>query len=68
MIGICHANQDLDKIPFSINLPAIKEQAACSPVETNVSYSEREKFLLIFSDLFIKSFVTPLIADEITIT
>ena len=35
------------------NLPAIKEHATCSPVETNTSCSEAEKLLLISKDFFI---------------
>ena len=39
-----------------------------SPDETKTSYSEAEKLLLISKDFFINSFVTPLIAEETTIT
>ena len=67
-IGICQANHDLDLYPLWINLPAIKEQAICSPDDTNESYSDSEKFELIFFDFDIRSFVTPLIADDTTIT
>ena len=67
-IGSCHPNQDLDLNPLLINLPAIREQAICSPEETRTSYSFSEKFSLISLDFLTNSFVTPLIADETTIT
>ena len=50
---------------MSINLPAISEQAACSPVETRTSYSVSEKFSLNSLDFLIHSFVTPLIAGRL---
>ena len=66
-IGICQPSQDLDLKPLWFNLPAIKEHATCSPDDTNTSYSESMKLLLICFDFLIKSFVTPLIAEETTI-
>ena len=66
--GICQASHDLDLRPLWINLPAIKEQATCSPEDTKTSYSDGEKFLLTAFDFLINSFVTPLIAEETTIT
>ena len=68
LIGICHDIQDLELKPLLINSPEIKAQDTCSPDETKTSYSESEKFLLIFLDKLIKLFVTPLIAEESTIT
>ena len=67
-IGICQPSQDLDLKPLWFNLPAIKEHATCSPDDTKTSYSESMKLLLICFDFLIKSFVTPLIAEETTIT
>ena len=43
-------------------------QETCSPVDTKVSYSALSKLLLISLDLFIRSFVIPLMAEETTIT
>ena len=68
MIGICHEIQDLELKPLLINSPEIKAQDTCSPDETKTSYSDAEKFSLIFFDKLIKLFVTPLIAEETTIT
>ena len=67
-MGICHDIHDLELRPLLINSPDINAQDICSPDETSTSYSESEKFLLIFLDKFIKLFVTPLIAEDNTIT
>ena len=48
LIGICHDIHDLELKPLLINSPEIKAQDTCSPDETKTSYSESEKFLLIF--------------------
>merc|ERR1711966_98930 len=67
-IGICQDNQDLDLNPICFNLPAIKAQETCSPVDNRESYSALSKLLLINLDLLTSSLVTPLIAEEITTT
>ena len=51
-MGTCHDNQDRDLYPLWINLPAINEQAICSPEETKTSCSESEKLSLISKDFF----------------
>ena len=68
IIGICHDNQDLETYPKSFNFPAINAQAICSPVDKITSFSELENSLAIFLVFDSNSFVTPLIAEVITIT
>ena len=57
-LGTPALSHDLDFKPKCINLPAINEQATCSPEETSASYSELEKFPLISLDLFEAAFFT----------
>ena len=68
IIGICQDNQERDFKPICDNLAAIREHATCSPDETRTSYSEGKKFSLISLDFLIRSFVTPLIAEDTTIS
>ena len=67
-IGICQPSHDLETYPRWLSRPAINAQEICSPVETILSYSEEGKLLDICFVSFASLLVSPLIAEETTIT